>query len=74
MKGWIHHTDQGDVSMSTLAAIMTSPDVAEVCFLVAVILFAVELVVRVTRPANWVYESVLLVAGLLFVALGFLAL
>jgi hypothetical protein len=58
----------------SLAAIMTSPDFGEICFLVAFILFTIEFVIRVMRPANWAYDSVLLAAGLAFVALGFLAL
>jgi len=57
-----------------LAAIMTSPDFAEVCFLIAFILFVIEFIIRLLRPAAWVYDSVLLVAGLAFIALGFLAL
>lgn len=56
-----------------LNAIMTSPGFAEVCFLVAFILFVIEFVVRVLRPAAWVYDSALLVAGLAFLALGWLA-
>jgi len=58
----------------TLSAIMSSPDFGEVCFLVAFILFTIEFVIRLVRPANWAYDSVLLAAGLAFVALGWLAL
>ena len=58
----------------TLSAIMTEPDFAEICFLVAFILFTIEFVIRLVRPSNWVYDSVLMAAGLAFVALGFLAL
>lgn len=61
------------MGMSLLSAIWTDPDLAEVFFLVAVILFAIELVVVITRPANWGYDRLLTVAGLLFLALGFLA-
>ena len=57
-----------------VAEIMNSPDFAEIMFLVAFILFVIEFVIRIMRPANWVYESVLLVAGLACIALGLLAL
>jgi hypothetical protein len=57
-----------------LTAIMTSPDFAEICFLVALVLFTIEFVIRLVRPANWAYDSVLLAAGLAFIALGWLAL
>jgi len=52
---------------------MTKPDFAEVCFLIAFILFVIEFIVRlVVRP--WPYDFLLVVAGLAFMALGFLAL
>jgi hypothetical protein len=57
-----------------IAEIMDSPDFAEIMFLVAFILFVIEFVIRIMRPANWVYESVLMVAGFACVALGLLAL
>lgn len=57
-----------------ISAIMTSPDFAEICFLVAVILFAVEFVRCLSRNEHWAYDSALMAAGLAFVALGFLAL
>lgn len=57
-----------------ITAIMTKPEFAEVCFLVAFILFAIEFVIRLVRPANWAYDLMLAMAGLAFVALGFLAL
>lgn len=57
-----------------LAAIMSSPDFAEVCFLVAFIVFAIEVVAAVARPAAWAYDFALVTLGLAFVALGFLAL
>lgn len=57
-----------------LTAIMSSPDFGEVCFLVAFILFVIEFVIRILRPSAWVYDSALLVAGLAFMALGWLAL
>ena len=60
--------------MTMLAEIMSSPSFAEVMFLVAFILFVIEFVIRVMRPANWVYESVLMVAGFACMALGWLAL
>lgn len=60
--------------MSIVATIMTSPDFAEVMFLVAFILFLIEVVVIIARPAAWVYGGLLVAAGLASVALGFLAL
>jgi hypothetical protein len=60
--------------MSTLAVIMHSPDFAEVCFLIAVILFAVEVVLIIAKPAGYAFGGLLVAAGLLAVALGFLAL
>jgi hypothetical protein len=57
-----------------LAEIMTANSFGEVCFLIAVILFVIEFVVRVMRPANWAYDSVLMVAGFACIALGWLAL
>ena len=60
--------------MSIVAAIMTSPDFAEVMFLVAFILFLIEVVVVIARPAAWAYSGLLIAAGLAAVALGFLAL
>jgi hypothetical protein len=56
-----------------LSAIMTKPDFAEVCFLVAFILFVIEFFIRLfVRP--YPYEMLLVVAGLAFLALGWLAL
>lgn len=60
--------------MNLLAAIMTSPDFAEVMFLVAFILFLVEAVVCIARPAAWVYTGLVLALGFAAVALGLLAL
>jgi hypothetical protein len=57
-----------------VAEIMDSPDFAEIMFLVAFILFVIEFVIRIMRPANWVYDSALMVAGFACVALGLLAL
>jgi hypothetical protein len=57
-----------------IAEIMNSPGFGEVMFLVAFILFLIELVIRVVRPATWVYDSVLMVAGFASIALGWLAL
>lgn len=56
-----------------LSAIMTKPDFAEVCFLVAFILFVIEVVVLVVKTAV-VPAGLLIAAGLAFIALGFLAL
>lgn len=47
---------------------------ADIMFLVAFILFLIETLIRLVRPAQWPYESLLLCAGLACVALGFLAL
>jgi hypothetical protein len=58
-----------------LASIMTKPDFAEVCFLIAFILFVIELVIILTKNSpRWPYPNLLVVAGLAFVALGWLAL
>ncbi len=56
-----------------IAAIMTKPDFAEVCFLIAFILFAIEFVIRLAKVA-FPYDLLLVVAGLAMLALGFLAL
>jgi hypothetical protein len=56
-----------------LSAIMTKPDFAEVMFLVAFILFLIEVIIIVTRTAA-VPANLLTVAGLACIALGFLAL
>lgn len=47
---------------------------ADVMFLVAFILFLIETIIRLVRPAQWAYDSLLLCAGLACVALGFLVL
>jgi hypothetical protein len=60
--------------MTMLAKIMNSPDFAEIMFLVAFILFAIEVVRLVMRPATWEFHWVLVVAGLACTALGLLAL
>jgi hypothetical protein len=54
---------------------MRAADFAEICFLVAFILFCIEFVVRLTmaRRTDWVYGWLLGVAGLAFLALGWLA-
>jgi hypothetical protein len=56
-----------------LSAIMTKPDFAEVMFLVAFIIFLIEVIVIVTKTAA-VPTGLLTVAGLACLALGFLAL
>jgi hypothetical protein len=57
-----------------LAEIMKAAGFAEVCYLIAVILFAIEFITRLTvRRADWAYGWLLGVAGLLFIALGLLA-
>ena len=47
---------------------------ADVMFLVVFILFLIETLIRLVRPAQWVYDGLLLCAGLAAIALGFLAL
>lgn len=58
-----------------LAEIMKAAGFAEVCFLVAFILFVIEFVTRLVNRANtaWAYGWLLGVAGLAFLALGWLA-
>lgn len=61
--------------MSILAEIMDAPGFAEVMFLVAFILFVIEVVRLIAGGAvNWGYHWLLVVAGLACIALGFLAL
>jgi hypothetical protein len=60
--------------MTMLAVIMHSPDFAEVCFLIAVILFAIEVVLIIAKPVGYTLGGLMIAAGLLAVALGFLAL
>lgn len=56
-----------------LSAIMTSPDFAEVCFLIAFILFVVATILSVVRTEVSAYSGTLVAAGLSFVALAWLA-
>ena len=63
----------GAVPLVMLSAIMTKPDFAEVMFLVAFIIFVIELVVMWTKTAA-IPSGFLTVAGLACVALGLLAL
>ena len=56
-----------------LSAIMTKPDFAEVMFLVAFIIFLIEVIVIVTKTAA-IPTGLLTVAGFACIALGFLAL
>jgi len=56
-----------------LAAIWSNPELAEVFFLIAVILFAIEVIVIISKPAGYAYGGLLIAGGLLFTALGFLA-
>lgn len=56
-----------------LAAIMTKPDLAEACFLIAVIVFALGIALTLTKSA-WPYIRVLDYTGLALLAFGFLAL
>jgi hypothetical protein len=57
----------------SLAAIMTEPDFGEICFLVALILCVIYIVVTYMSDAS-VHLHVLLAAAVGFLALGFLAL
>lgn len=56
-----------------LSAIMTKPDLAEACFLIAVLVFGLGIVLTLTR-SPWPYIRVLDYVGLALVAFGFLAL
>jgi hypothetical protein len=59
-----------------LAEIMRAAGFAEVCFLVAFILFVIEFITRLTvgrSTTPWAYGWLLGVAGLAFLALGWLA-
>jgi hypothetical protein len=60
--------------MSLLAEIMNAPDFGEVMFLVAFILFVIEVVRLAVRPASWEFHWLLVVAGLACISLGWLAL
>jgi hypothetical protein len=57
-----------------LNAIMTSPDLAEVCFLVALILFVIATILRVAATKASVWSGAFVAAGLSFIALAWLAL
>jgi len=58
-----------------VAEIMDSPDFAEIMFLVAFILFTIEVVRLIAaRAVEWGYHWILVVAGLACIALGLLAL
>lgn len=58
-----------------LAEIMTANSFGEVMFLVAFILFTIEVVRLIAaRSAAWDYHWVLVVAGLACISLGWLAL
>jgi hypothetical protein len=58
-----------------VAEIMNSPDFAEIMFLVAFILFVIEVVrLVVGRGSAWDFHWILVVAGLACTALGLLAL
>lgn len=57
------------------AEIMSSPDFAEIMFLVAFILFTIEAIrLAFVRGPAWDFHWLLVVAGLACVALGLLAL
>lgn len=61
--------------MALLAEIMNAPDFGEVMFLVAFILFVIEFVLLIAKPANNpIPSSLLMVGGFACVALGWLAL
>lgn len=54
---------------------MRAAGFAEVCFLIAFILFCIEFVMRfaTARRTDWYYNWLLMIAGLAFIALGWLA-
>ena len=54
-----------------LAAIWTDPDAAEIFFLIAAIVFAVEVVLVLTKH---VYTGILMALGAALLSVGFLAL
>ena len=56
-----------------LSAIMTKPDFGEVMFLIAFIIFLIEVIVILTKSAA-IPTGLFTVAGLACLALGFLAL
>jgi hypothetical protein len=61
--------------MALLAEIMDAPEFAEIMFLVAFILFIIEVVRLIAaRDATWGYHWLLVVAGFACLALGWLAL
>lgn len=65
------------MTSAILGEIMDSPDFAEIMFLVAFILFLIEVIriVALSRSETaWGYHWILVVAGLACLALGFLAL
>jgi hypothetical protein len=57
-----------------IGEIMTANSFGEVMFLVAFILFVIEVVLIISRPTAWVYTGLLVAAGFACVALGWLAL
>lgn len=57
-----------------LSAIMSSPEFAEICFLIALILFAIATIVTLVRTEASGYASAIVAAGLSFIALAWLAL
>lgn len=57
-----------------ISAIMNAPGFAELCFLIAVVLFAVELLLKLKPNASWTHDNVLTIAGFGLIALGLLAL
>jgi hypothetical protein len=57
-----------------LAEIMTANSFGEVMFLVAFILFVIEVVLIIKTPTGWVYSGLLVAAGFACAALGWLAL
>lgn len=59
-----------------VAEIMRAAGFAEVCFLIAFILFCIEFVMHLAvreRATPWPYNWLLMIAGLAFIALGWLA-
>ena len=57
-----------------LAAIMSSPDFGEVCFLIAFIIFVLATILSLVQTTASTYVMPLIAGGLSFIALGWLAL
>jgi hypothetical protein len=56
-----------------LADIWSNPEASEALFLIAFILFMIEFLIRLAKPANWAYPDLFVIAGLACVSLAWLA-